>query len=80
MRGASAQRLLTDIVSLVRFALHQDGELVPHAERVHERFQDWLAQQANKGRTFTDEQRQLAGDDARPHRDEPGDRHGQTST
>ena len=56
MRGASAQRLLTDIVSLVRFALHQDGELVPHADRVRERFENWLAQQANKGRTFTDEQ------------------------
>jgi len=27
VRGASARRLLTDIVSLVRFALHQDGEL-----------------------------------------------------
>ena len=29
VRGASAQRLLTDIVSLVRYALHQQGELVP---------------------------------------------------
>jgi type I restriction enzyme R subunit len=58
VRGASAQRLLTDIVSLVRFALHQDGELVPHADRVSERFQSWLAQQSNKGRTFSDEQLQ----------------------
>jgi type I restriction enzyme R subunit len=56
VRGAAAQRLLTDIVSLVRFALHQEGELVPHADRVHERYQDWLAQQANRGRTFSDEQ------------------------
>jgi type I restriction enzyme R subunit len=61
VRGASAQRLLTDIVSLVRFALHQDGELVPHADRVHERYEEWLAQQANKGRTFSDEQRQWLG-------------------
>ena len=58
VRGASAQRLLTDIVSLVRFALHQDGELIPHADRVHERYQRWLAQQANTGRTFSDEQTQ----------------------
>jgi len=58
VRGAAAQRLLTDIVSLVRFALHQDGELVPHADRVHERFQNWLAQQENKGRKFSDEQLQ----------------------
>jgi type I restriction enzyme R subunit len=61
VRGASAQRLLTDIVSLVRFALHQDGELVPHADRVRERFQQWLVQQANKGRTFSDEQIQWLG-------------------
>lgn len=57
VRGASAERLLTDIVSLVRFALHKDGELVPHAERVRERFDVWLAQQQNDGRTFTAEQR-----------------------
>lgn len=61
VRGASAQRLLTDIVSLVRFALHQDGQLVPHAERVHERYRDWLTQQANNGRTFSDEQVQWLG-------------------
>ena len=57
VRGASAGRLLTDVVSLVRFALQQEGELVPHAERVQARYQNWLAQQANHGRTFTDEQR-----------------------
>jgi len=56
VRGASAERLLTDIVSLVRFALHQDGELVPHGQRVRERFGNWLAQQANKGRTFSADQ------------------------
>ena len=33
VRGASGKRLLTDIVSLVRFALHQDDELVPYADR-----------------------------------------------
>jgi type I restriction enzyme R subunit len=42
----------------VRFALHQDDELVPHVDRVHARYQNWLAQQTNKGRTFSDEQRQ----------------------
>jgi type I restriction enzyme, R subunit len=61
VRGASAQRLLTDIVSLVRFALHQEGELVPHADRVRGRFQHWLVQQASKGRTFSDEQKQWLG-------------------
>jgi type I restriction enzyme R subunit len=61
VHGASAQRLLTDIVSLVRFALHQDGELVPHTDRVRERFRNWLAQQTNNGRTFSDEQVQWLG-------------------
>lgn len=57
VRGASGKRLLTDIVSLVRFALEQEDELVPHAGRVHERFDNWLAQQENRGRVFDDEQR-----------------------
>jgi type I restriction enzyme R subunit len=56
VRGASGKRLLTDIVSLVRFALHQDPELIPHAERVRARFESWIAQQASRGRQFTDQQ------------------------
>jgi type I restriction enzyme R subunit len=56
VRGASGNRLLTDIVSLVRFALHQDDTLVPHAERVKQRFEAWMAQQANSGKKFTSEQ------------------------
>jgi len=54
----SGGRLLTDIVSLVRFALHQDGELRPFQEQVQERFAAWLAQQETNGRTFTLEQGQ----------------------
>jgi type I restriction enzyme R subunit len=56
VQGASAKRILTDIVSLVRFALHEDERLVPHAVRVNERFESWLAQQQNHGRGFTEEQ------------------------
>lgn len=50
------QRVLTDLVSLVRFALHEDEELVAFPERVRERFQAWLLQQENAGREFTPEQ------------------------
>ena len=57
VRGASGKRLLTDIVSLVRFALQKDDALVPHAERVRERFTNWLAQQGNEGREFNEQQR-----------------------
>ena len=57
VRGAGAKRLLTDMVSLVRFALGREEELVPFAERVNERFAGWLLQQENQGRRFTEEQR-----------------------
>ncbi|MBI5284322.1 MAG: DEAD/DEAH box helicase family protein [Chloroflexi bacterium] len=56
VRG-SGGRMLTDIVSLVRFALHQEGELVPFADEVAERFRGWLAMQETAGRVFTEEQR-----------------------
>ncbi len=49
----SGQRVLTDIVSLVRFALHQDDELVPYPTASDERYEAWLLQQENAGRTFT---------------------------
>jgi type I restriction enzyme, R subunit len=48
--------VLTDVVSLVRFTLQQDDELVPYPELVRERFKAWLLQQDNAGRSFTDEQ------------------------
>jgi type I restriction enzyme, R subunit len=56
VRG-SGQRVLTDIVSLVRYALGQEGELRPFDEHVRERFAGWMAQQESNGRKFTDEQR-----------------------
>jgi type I restriction enzyme R subunit len=56
VRGASGKRLLTDIVSLVRFAVHKDDELVPFGDHVRERFAQWLAQQREHGRPFTQEQ------------------------
>ncbi len=56
VRGAGAKHILTDLVSLVRFALDQDNELVPFAERVNTNFKAWLAQQANAGRQFTPDQ------------------------
>jgi type I restriction enzyme R subunit len=56
VRGASSERLLTDVVSLVRFALHQQTELVPYADQVRARFENWMAQQRTAGRTFDEEQ------------------------
>ena len=48
---------VTDLVSLVRFTLGEDDELVPYAEKVRERYQAWLAQQEQAGVRFTDKQR-----------------------
>ncbi|MEX2247716.1 MAG: type I restriction-modification enzyme R subunit C-terminal domain-containing protein [Dehalococcoidia bacterium] len=57
VRGAGDRRLLTDIVSLVRFALRQDDELAPFADGVTARFERWMAMQEVAGRAFTEEQR-----------------------
>jgi len=52
----SGTRVLTDLVSLVRYAIGDDSELIPFPEKVEARFRAWLAQQRQAGRTFTDEQ------------------------
>ena len=57
VKGASTRRILTDLVSLVRYAMHQENELVPYPERVAANFKAWMAQQQDAGKAFTDEQR-----------------------
>jgi type I restriction enzyme R subunit len=57
VRGASRGRLLTDLISLARHAMGVDAELVSYADQADTRFQNWLMQQQNRGRTFTEEQR-----------------------
>lgn len=53
VRGAGAQKLLTDIISLVRFAIEETETLEPYRESVNRRFRGWLADQ---GREFSEEQ------------------------
>ena len=53
----SDRHTLTDLVSLLRFTLGTDGELVPYAERVGERYAAWLRQQEQAGITFPAKQR-----------------------
>ena len=55
VRG-SGQRMLSDIVSLVRFAIGEAEELTPFAEIVCERFDTWIATQQTTERSFTSEQ------------------------
>jgi len=56
VRGAGPQKLLTNIVSLVRFAIGAVDALQPFSETVNHRFTDWLVQQEKQGRSFTSEQ------------------------
>ncbi|MCK9417859.1 MAG: DEAD/DEAH box helicase family protein [Nitrospirae bacterium] len=61
VKGASAPHILTDLVSLVRFAMHRDDELVPFPERVNANFEKWMAQTIRHSREsgnpeFTKEQ------------------------
>ena len=57
VRGAAADHILTDLVSLVRFAMQQDNELVPFPEKVQVNFRAWVVQQQATGKSFTAEQR-----------------------
>ena len=50
-------RQLVDVVALVRHALDPNSPLVPVGMTVEERYQQWLARQAEAGVTFTAEQR-----------------------
>jgi protein-tyrosine phosphatase len=48
----SGQRVLTNLVSLVRLALKAEGLLKPFPERVRDRFESWVAEREDLGRTF----------------------------
>ena len=53
----SPRHTLTDLVSLLRFTVGVDSELVPYAETVRGRYTVWLAQQEQAGTRFTTDQR-----------------------
>ena len=49
----SDRHTLTDLVSLLRYTVGLDDELVPYAARVQERYAAWLAQQEQSGTEFS---------------------------
>ena len=53
----SGRRILTDLVSLVRFAMETDRVLRPFTDSVKERFLSWLSEQERLGPQFSEEQR-----------------------
>ena len=56
VRGAGPEKLLTNVVALVRFALEQAEVLEPFPATVDERFKIWLVEQEQAGRRYTEEQ------------------------
>jgi type I restriction enzyme R subunit len=54
--SASNERVFTNIVSLVKFAISKEGQLEPFPESVRQRFENWIAEQQANGSNFTDEQ------------------------
>jgi type I restriction enzyme R subunit len=54
--GAGPKKLLTDIISLVRYALGEIKKLEPYSETVNQRFQRWLDAQKKAGRIFSKQQ------------------------
>jgi type I restriction enzyme R subunit len=57
VRDVGGQRVLTDVISLVRHALYPDEALRPYPELVRQRYEAWLAAQEQAGKRFSDEQR-----------------------
>ena len=53
VKGAGPHKLLTDIISLVRFAIGETVTLEPYKETIDRRFQEWIADQEN---SFSEEQ------------------------
>jgi len=56
VKGAGPQKLLTNIISLIRFAIGESEVLEPYSVQVEERFQKWLEDQETAGKIFTEEQ------------------------
>jgi type I restriction enzyme, R subunit len=53
VRGAGPMKLLTDIISLVRYATGKSELIEPFSEAVDKRFDEWLSKQEKSGRIFT---------------------------
>ncbi|WNZ29989.1 MAG: DEAD/DEAH box helicase family protein [Candidatus Bathyarchaeota archaeon] len=58
VKGATPEKLLTNIISLVRFAIGESAILEPFSETVNHKFQKWITQQEESGRKFTEEQKE----------------------
>ncbi|MCA9380194.1 DEAD/DEAH box helicase family protein [Candidatus Dojkabacteria bacterium] len=56
VKGEASDKLLTNIISLVRFAIGRQKELAPFEQTVDENFDNWLENQKKKGVVYTENQ------------------------
>lgn len=56
VNGARPEKLLTNIISLLRFAIGETNNLEQFSETVEDRFQTWLSAQKEEGNLFTPDQ------------------------
>jgi len=56
VKNAGPQKLLTDIISILRFTIGEINELVPFTEFVNIKFYKWIKEQEGLGKRFTQEQ------------------------
>lgn len=54
--GLTAARILTDIISLIRYEIGIDKELKPYSEIVNVNFKNWIFRRQAVGKIFTEEQ------------------------
>jgi len=57
VRGAGTHRLLTDLISVLRYELQETESLIPFKESVEKNYNEWLLRQEKQGTIFNDEQR-----------------------
>ncbi len=58
VKRVGTQKLLTNIISLIRFELGDIELLEPFSEEINHRFNSWLEEQEESNRKFTDEQKE----------------------
>jgi type I restriction enzyme R subunit len=56
VQGAGAQKLLADIISLVRFAIGESDTLEPFSASVEKRFDKWISNELRAGHVYNREQ------------------------
>ena len=52
------EKMLTDLISLIRYSMGAEDLLVPFDDIVNKRFEKWLSVQESSGRKFTQEQKE----------------------